>query len=47
MKCAALNVRATSGTIMRKWKPATPTVIGPLPVNTMIMKRRTKNNAEI
>ena len=47
MKCAVLNVRATSGTITRKWKSAMPTVIGLLLVNMMIMKRRTESNAEI
>ena len=41
-----LNVRATFGTITRKWKSATLTVIGPPLANTMIMKRRTESNAE-
>ena len=47
MKCAVLNVRATSGTIMRKWKSATLTVIGPPLANMMIMNRRMKSDAEI
>ena len=47
MKCAVLNVRAISGTIMKKWKSAMLTVIGLPLANTMIMKRRTESNAEI
>ena len=47
MKCVALNVRATFGMIMRKWKSAMLTVIGLPLANTMIMKRRTEGNAEI
>lgn len=37
-----LNVRATTGTTMRKWKSATQTLIGPPPVNTMMNPRRKK-----
>ena len=47
MKCAVLNVRAIFGTITRKWKSVMLTVIGPPLVNMMIIKRRTKSNAEI
>lgn len=42
MKCGVLNVRATTGTIMRKWKSATQTLIGPPLVNTMMNRRRKK-----
>ena len=44
MKCAVLNVRATSGTITRKWKSATLTLTGPLPANTMMNRRKKKMN---
>lgn len=47
MKCVVLNVRATFGTITRKWKSAMPTVIGLPLANMMIMKRRTKSNVEV
>ena len=47
LKCAVLNVRATSGTITRKWKFAMLTVIGLLLANMMINQRRVKSNAEI
>ena len=46
MKCAAMNVRATFGMIMRKWKSAMLTVIGPPLANMMIMNRRMKSDAE-
>ena len=42
MKCAVSNVRATTGTTTRKWKSATQTPTGPLPVNTMTNRRRKK-----
>ena len=42
MKCAALNVRATTGTIMRKWKSATLILTGPPLANTMMNQRRNK-----
>ena len=42
MKCGVLNVRATTGTITRKWKSATPTLIGLPLVNTMMNPRRKK-----
>ena len=37
-----LNVLAISGTITKKWKSATPILIGPPPVNTMMNPRRKK-----
>ena len=40
MKCAVLNVRVISGMIMRKWKFATQTLIGPPLANTMMNPRR-------
>ena len=43
MKCAVLNVRATTGTTMRKWKSATQILTGPLLANTMMIMRRNKN----
>ena len=42
MKCAVLNVRATTGTTTRKWKSAMQTLIGPPLVNTMMNRRRKK-----
>ena len=42
MKCAVLNVRATTGTTMRKWKSATLTPTGPLPANTTTNRRKKK-----
>ena len=42
MKCAVLNVRATTGTTTRKWKSATQTLIGPPLANTMMNRRKKK-----